>query len=448
MTLGDNMKIKDVLGISNAKLICGDVDWEFKGFSKDTRTIRPHDTYIGIKGENFDGNLFYRDAFFRGADTCILEHLDKWDDIKDKNIILVDNTLEFVMALASLKRKSIHVPVIAITGSVGKTSTKEIVASTLEVKYKVLKTIGNENSLLGMSLRLLNYQDEDIIVLEMGMNQKGEIKKLSQIARPNKAIITNIGTSHIGNLGSRENILKAKLEILEGLDEDLIINNDNDLLNLWQKKREYSPIITFGIHNPSDYQALDVSYGIYGSKYYLNKELVSIPVIGEAFILNSLVAFIIGDMYGISHEQVKNVISKLKLERHRMEFIKKNDYTIIDDTYNASLDSIRSSLDIISYLKGRKIVVLGDVLELGLYGEEIHRNIGKLLNNYDIDTLVTVGSLSEFINIEANIKNNYHFLSNDEAIKCLKKIIKADDIILVKASHGMNFIEIVQDLIK
>ncbi len=451
------MSIKDILGISNAKLIIGNENYVFNGFSKDTRTIKPGDTYIGIKGENFDGNKFYLDAFLKGADTCILENADidieTKKKLEGKNIILIDNALEFIMQAAEKKRSMINVPVIAITGSVGKTSTKNIVADILKTKYHVLSTIGNENSRLGMSLRILNYANEDCLVLEMGMNQAGEIKKLSQIAKPNYAIITNIGTSHIGNLGSRENILKAKLEILEGLNGPLIINNDNDLLNAWQSKKEYSNIITFGLKNNSDYKPENITYQKNGTIYTINNEKITIPAVGDAFIYNSLVALIIGNLFNIDYPTMKKTLANLSFEPHRMQFINTKNYTVIDDSYNASYDSIIYALDVLSHFNERKILVLGDIFELGEYEKEIHSNIGASISSNNIDILVTVGSLSKYINETAeknglNKNNSHHFNNNDEAITFLKNTIKENDIILIKASHAMNFTEIVDKLVK
>ena len=449
------MKIKDCLGICNAKLIMGDENYIFEGFSKDTRTIQNGDTYVGIKGETFDGNLFFEDAFLNGADTCVLDHVLLTDEIRkkysDKNIILVDDTVLLIMELAKKKREQISVPVIAITGSVGKTSTKKIVVDTLETKYSVLASVRNENTKIGMSLRILNYQNEEMIVLEMGMNQAGEIRDLTNIAKPDVAIITNVGMSHIGNLGSRENILKAKLEILEGLSGPIIVNNDNDLLHDWIKRKEYAPIITFGIHEVSDYQAMNVSYEKKGTTYKLNGQNIFVPVIGDAFVYNSLVAFIIGDLYSVSHEKIEAVLRELKTESHRMEFIYEKNYTIIDDTYNASYDSVAFSLSVLQRLDGRKIAVLGDIFELGEYGEEVHRQIGKLVVSLNMDVLITVGELSRYIDEEAiNLGFSsdcvFHFDTNIDAICYLKQIIQSGDVILVKASHGMNFLEIVDAL--
>ena len=186
----------------------------------------------------------------------------------------------------------------------------------------------------------------------------------------------------------------------------MIVNYDNDLLHWWVNQNEYNPIITFGIHERSDYQACNISYDLDGTTYKVNNKKVFVPVIGDAFIYNSLVAFIIGDLYQVDYEKICEVLKNLKREPHRMEFITHNDYTIIDDTYNASYDSVVYSLDVLSRLKGRKIAVLGDILELGEFSEDIHRKIGKYLAGKPIDYLVTVGSMSCYIEDEAT-KNGF-----------------------------------------
>lgn len=445
------MTIKDILGINNAKLIIGSESTQLDNFSKDTRTINYGDTYIGIKGENFNGSEFYKEAFKNGAKTCILSDVEIDNEelnlYHDKNIILVDDTIEFLVEIAKIKRNNLHIPIIAVTGSVGKTSTRNIIASVLETKYRVLKTKENLNTNIGLALTLLSYQDEEIIVLEMGMNHFGEIKELSLIARPDLAVITNIGTAHIGNLGSRENILQAKLEILEGLTGPVIINNDNDLLHAWKDKNHGFKIITFGMEQNSDYQASNIIYDKSGSHFKLGMENVSINVIGKHFIYNSLVAFAIADIYEIPHKNVIDAIKDIRLEPNRMELITK-EYTIINDTYNASFDSVYYALEVLGSFKKRKIAVLGDILELGEYGEEIHKNIGEVITKFNIDILITVGSLAKFINEIAikkgfNKENSYHFDTNKDAIDKIKEIIAKDDTILVKASNSMNFIEIV-----
>ena len=239
-----DITVKDILECTDGKLITGNENIVCKEFSKDTRTIKEGDIYIGIKGENFDGNVFWKKALDNGAMGVIVQGIkfDKQDieTYQDKVIIQVEDTLQALYKLASYKREIYNVPVVAITGSVGKTSTKDLVANVVAQKYKICKTIGNNNNNIGMPFTILNApNDIEVFVLEMGMNHFGEIHLLSEIAKPNICIITNIGTSHIGNLGSRENILKAKLEILDGAKNPyMVINNDNDLLHKWYEENK------------------------------------------------------------------------------------------------------------------------------------------------------------------------------------------------------------------
>lgn len=448
------MIIKDILGIENAYLLNGNENALFDSFSTDTRTIKEGDTFIGIKGEFFDGSKYYIDALEKGAKTVVISGIDVTSDILDKyndrNIIITDNVLAFIIAAAKKRREKLSIPVIAVTGSVGKTTTKNMIADTLKTKYKVLKTEGNLNTDIGVSLTILSIKDEEALVLEMGMSALGEISVLSNIARPTHAVITNIGTSHIGNLGSRENILKAKLEILEGLTGPVIINNDNDLLSKWYKENNDKEIITYGIDTESNYKASNITYNEEGSHYTLNDTLVNLNVYGKHFIYNSLVCFIIADLLNIPKSNVLYVLNNLKLEPNRMEIIKKNDFTIINDTYNSSYDSIYYALEVLNSFKGRKIAVLGDVLELGEFSKKIHEDIGALVSSKNPDILITVGDASSYINEKAlslGYSNKlYHFKSNNEAITCINSIKEKGDTILVKASNAMHFIEIVDAL--
>ena len=238
-----NLTVRDILNHTDGKLIIGNEDLECKNFSRDTRKLEKGDIYIGIKGETFDGSKFWRQALENGASCVIVENIDFSDkdkkEFEGKTIIKVENTLEALYNIARYKRSLYDIPVIAITGSVGKTSTKDIVANVVSQKYRTLKTIGNNNNNIGLPFTILRMQEEEAMVLEMGMNHFGEISLLTSIAKPTICIITNIGTSHIGNLGSRENILKAKLEILEGnQSQTVIINNDNDLLHKWYEEKD------------------------------------------------------------------------------------------------------------------------------------------------------------------------------------------------------------------
>ena len=229
------MKIKDILKVTNGKMLIGDENLVCDSFSKDTRTIQNGDIYIGIKGENFDGNKFWKQALDNGAGGVIIQDVEvsteELKNYKDKTVIKVEDTLKALYEIAKYKRSLYDIPVVAITGSVGKTSTKDIIASVVSTQYKTLKTEGNNNNNIGLPLTILKLKDHEALVVEMGMNHFGEISLLTDIAKPTLAVITNIGTSHIGNLGSRENILKAKLEILEGMKiPKIIINNDNSII--------------------------------------------------------------------------------------------------------------------------------------------------------------------------------------------------------------------------
>jgi len=304
------MKVRDIIEICNGNLILGELDMICENFSKDTRTIQKDDVYIGIKGERFDGNLLFKEAFEKGAKVCIIQGVDITKEIKeqysDRCIIIVNDTIKALQQIASYQRSLYHIPVIAITGSVGKTSTKDMIASVVGTSYQVLKTEGNLNNHIGLPMTILKLRHHDALVVEMGMNNLGEISVLSKIAKPNIAVITNIGTAHIGNLGSRENILKAKLEILDGLQKDgvLIINNDNDLLSQWKQNiRTDIKICTFGIENDSDVLAKDINQTEHGYEFETvfkdyhdneHREKIAIHIAGKHYIYNALSAIAVG----------------------------------------------------------------------------------------------------------------------------------------------------------
>lgn len=441
------MKIKEILKITNGKLICGDEDLDIQKFEKDTRIIQKGDMYVAIKGEKFDGNDFYKDAINKGAVACLMS---KEPDEKIGSIVLVENTVKAIQQIAAYKRSQVDIPVVAVTGSVGKTSTKDIVAAVMSQKYKVLKTQGNLNNDIGLPFTLLRLHDENAIVVEMGMNHFGEISLLTSIAKPTLAIITNIGTAHIGNLGSRENILKAKLEILEGLQgNSVIINNDNDLLSDWaEKNKEKYNIITYGINNKnSKYVAEDIHSYEDRSEYRIDGKEVVVPVGGEHFVLNSLCAIAVGRYFDIPMAKITEGISGFELTKGRMEIEKaKCGASIINDTYNANYDSMKAAIEYLEKIEGkRKIAVLGDMKELGEYSESLHRKVGEEVK--DIDILITIGELAKCIEETADVREMLHFDNNESALEYLKKIMKKDDIILLKASNSMKFGDIAKELI-
>lgn len=454
------IKIKDILELCEGKLLCGNENEVLDNFCKDTRILQKDDVYVGIKGENFDGNTLYKEAIDKGAKVCILQGIEidnNYLENKNVSIIMVEDTIKAIGKIANYKRNLYDIPVIAVTGSVGKTSTKDIIASVVSEKFKVLKTQGNLNNHIGLPFTILKLKDQTAMVVEMGMNHFGEISYLTNIAEPNIAVFTNIGTSHIGILGSRENILKAKMEILESKRiTDIVVNNDNDLLNKWAKENKKNiKVHTYGIENKSDINAENIkSYedcSIYEAVKGNDRLNIKVPVGGNHFVLNSLCAISVGNILSISDEKIIDGIQKFELTKKRMEIKKiKDNITIINDSYNASLDSMKAALKYLGDIKNkRKIAVLGDMLELGEYSKELHEKVGEEVKNNKIDVLITVGELAKNINNVINNTEieNYHFNSNNEASNFLNTYLKENDVILFKASNGMHFTEII-DLIK
>lgn len=420
---------------------------------------------MDFKEKNLTGSTLYEQALEKGAIACVLQGIELQEEIIKKyphaTIVLVENTTKAIQKLATYKRSLYHIPVVAITGSVGKTSTKDMVASVIAQKYKVLKTQGNYNNEIGLPLTVLDLKDEEIMVLEMGMNSFGEISILTQIAKPDIAVIINIGTAHIGMLGSRENILKAKLEILEGLNPKgtVIVNYDNDLLHNWYEKQKVNyQILTYGLQEGSTILGKNAVFEENGSKCEAILENqtyeVSIPVGGEHFISNSLCALAVAKALEIPIEKALKGIEKFELTKRRMEMKKsKNGATIVNDCYNANYDSMKAALDYVGRLPDkRKIAVLGDMLELGEYSKELHEKVGKEVVNNKIDILICVGEEVEHL-IEQTKREGMEetriFLckSNEEAINILKKELKPEDVVLLKASNSLNFTQICEAIV-
>lgn len=458
--LNHSIQVKDILPIIEGRLITGNENQTCENFSKDSRECKEGDIYLGIKGETTNGSIYFENAFQNGAIGAIVQDIEISEEQKtkyqDKCIILVEDTIKAMQAIATYKRSLYEIPVIAITGSVGKTSTKDMVASVVKEKYTTIKTEGNYNNHIGVPLTIFHLKEEKALVVEMGMNHLGELSVLTKIAKPNVAIITNVGTAHIGNLGSRENILKAKLEILEGLKPGgtVILNNDNDLLHNWYlENKEKFHIITYGIENESDYMAEDIIAKEDGSNYVLKgtEEKVEVPVGGNHFVQNSLCAIAVGKLLQIPFEKIREGISTFELTKKRMDVREHNNITIIHDYYNANYDSMKAGLEYLGNIKGkRKIAVLGDMLELGDYSEKLHQKVGEEVIKNRIDILITVGKEAKAIAEMAKreLKTVIICDTNEEAIKQINQIKEKKDCILLKASNGMHFGEIGEEIEK
>ena len=456
--------VGQILQVTGGKLVTGDEKLVCEDFSRDTREIKGGEVYIGLVGDVSNGGIYYEEALKNGASAVIVQDIEiseeKKKQYKDKTIIVVEDTLKALQEIAKLKRSLYpkDFPIIAVTGSVGKTSTKDMVASVVSQKYKTLKTSGNYNNHIGVPLTILRLKDEEAAVVEMGMNHKGEISILTNIAKPTLCVITNIGTSHIGNLGSRENILKAKLEILEGNDKkEIVINNDNDMLNkFYKEENEKYNIITYGIEEKSEIYATDIKQEEERSTFTCHigneKFEVTVPVGGLHFVYNALCAISVGNKLGLTKEEIKRGIETFELTAKRSDIEKLKDGTkIINETYNASFESMKAGIESLAQYKNRKIAVLGDMLELGEYTEELHKKVGEEVAKNKIDILICAGESAKFIVEQAkkcgmNEKNIYYFENKEDIVNLIEKIKTGNDVILFKASNRMGFFKLVEEL--
>lgn len=444
------MLIKEIIEATQGELLSGDLNDDVNGFTQDTRKIESGNMYIPLIGEKCDGHDYIGQAFDLGASSVITSQRI---DYPDKNVILVKDTLKALSDMAAYLRSHRDVKVVGITGSVGKTSTKDMIYSVVSTKYKTLKTLGNYNNHIGLPLTILRYIDEEVMILEMGMNHLGEIRHLTNIAKPDIAAITNVGTAHIGELGSRENILKAKMEIVEGLSENgtLIINDDNDMLHTISSDGYH--LLRVGQNESCDLKAYHVDLRLEESYFDIDYQgqtyHVHVPVSGEHFVYNALIAIAIGLTLDIDMDLCIQGVEHFELTKNRMDIIElNNNIKVIDGTYNANLDSMKSSLDVLAQYKKRKIAVLADMLELGEYEKDLHEEVGKYVVEKGIDELLCVGSASLYIVDKAQElgMDAYHFEDNQTLQNYLDELLEEHDVLLIKGSNGMCLKEVVEHL--
>lgn len=443
--------VYDVLNLCNGKLLNGFENEVINKCFINSKEVSDGGCFFGINGKRVNGSLFYKEALDNGAKICILE---KITDINlkgflDRTIIIVDDVLLCMQKLAEYKRSLFKGKVIGITGSVGKTTTRCMIKSVLESKYKVLSNTGNQNGQTGLPLTILNLTDEDVMVLEMGMSMPGEMHKLSSIAKPDISIITNVCLSHIENFSSKEDILNEKLSIIDGVEEGILfINNDDELLN--KVDLNNIEIKSYGIKNKSDYMLSNIM--IDDDITFDFNDIKDICISAPYYYLyNVLIACVIGKLFNISNDAIKNGVMEFKNEPHRLEKIKlSNNITLIDDCYNASYESIKTALDYLSRFNKRKILVIADVLELGNKSKEIHKKIGEMILNYDIDKVIVIGKYSKYIYkvLKSKYKKNNLIYFKDEVLlrSYIKDCLKENDTILIKGSNGMRLINIINYL--
>jgi len=447
-----DLSLSEIVGAINGEILVKNNEGNFNKISTDTRKIEKDNLFIALTGENFNGNDYVIHAIEKGASIVIVDDIKfKVEELNDRGtIIKVNNTKTALGDLARFYRKKIGIKVVGITGSTGKTSTKDLVAAFLSGKYKVFKTQGNFNNEIGLPLMIFELSKEyDIAVLEMGTSNFGEINRLARIACPNISAITNIGVAHIEYLKSRENILKEKMCITDFFDDknSLIVNCENDMLKTVNKEDKFN----------LEKIGYDEKYDLYAKNIELTCETTAfdaitknneshrfnLNMVGEHNVLNALIGIQIAKDLGLTFDEMEKGLENFNATSMRLEFIKKDDFTIINDSYNANPDSMKAALRVLeNYSGNRKIAVLGSMGELGDYAEEAHTEVGKFAKG-KADILLTTGKFKECYE-EGFKEGTMLFETKQELMEKLANMIKINDTILIKASRSEKFEEIIK----
>lgn len=440
------MKIKEIIEATGAKVL-SEIDEELDvRISTDTRTIQPGDFYLPLKGVSFDGEKFIEQAIEKGAVGAFCTNLSTLtphpgsahplpQGAREQTCLLkVNNTLEAYLQLANYRRKKLNFTVVAITGSSGKTTTKELVASTLAAKFKTFKTPLNHNNEIGFCQTIFETPDDtQVLVLEMGMRGLGEIELLSKYSEPDITIISNVGTAHIGRLGSRKNIAKAKCEIVKYQRGNIFIAHNDELI---KNTVEFDGEKIF--YSIKDVKILEK--GVNYSKFEYQNSIYELSVGGDYNIENALSAINCGKKLGLTTAEIQEGIKTYKPIEKRWEAVNAGGYEIINDSYNANPESMRAFIDTISELYKNYVIVLGDMGELGDDEVKYHRELGDYIQSKGIQTVLTIGELSK------NIANAVHFNTVEEVSNYIKTNISKDTKIFLKASRSMKFERIISSL--
>lgn len=452
------LTVEEILKATGGELLGGSKDFGISGVSTDSRKASEKDIFFPLKGENFDAHSFLPQVIEAGCKTLVVSKADAIADMNGLNVILVEDTKKAMQNLAKYYLESLHLKKLAVTGSVGKTSTRDMLKAICSQKYRTGGTVGNLNNDIGVPLTIFSF-DEDLeaAVIEMGMDDAGQIRVLADIVRPDTGVITNVGISHIEHLGSREGILAAKMEITEYFDEGntLVINQDCDLL---QKDRLQGPfqIVTVGsdkkneftVSNVCDFgeEGIEFKLGCFGKEYDIR-----LMVPGAHNALNAGLAIAACYQIGVDIPEAIAGLASLELTGKRLTIKENNGIKVIDDTYNACPDSMKSAINTLMNTKGkRKVAILGDMFELGEESPRFHREVGEYAGEKAVDLLITLGELGKHISNGAKERSNeprvLHFSDKAELILELANLLKEDDVVLVKASRGMAMEEIVEKI--
>ncbi|MGN0614415.1 MAG: UDP-N-acetylmuramoyl-tripeptide--D-alanyl-D-alanine ligase [Porcipelethomonas sp.] len=427
---------------------------EITEISTDTRNLPEGCLFLALRGERFDGHNFIKNAIEAGAAAAVSEY-----DVEGCPCVVTENTRLALLKIAQYYRSRFSPVLVGVTGSVGKTTTKEMIALVLSEKYNTLKTLGNLNNEIGLPKTLFGLTSEhEAAVIEMGMSHFGEIERLTKTACPTMAVITNIGFSHIENLGTQQGILNAKLEILSGMDKNspLITNGDDNHLAPLKTSLE-RPVYLYGINNEEcDFRAADIKEEDGETSFDIlwenNRVRASVPCVGVHNVMNAAAAFAVGILSGLTPGEIVSALKKYKPDGMRQNIVKKGDYTVIIDCYNASPDSMKASLGVLAGMKseGRKIAVLGDMLELGEASERLHRLVGKYAADCKPDLLYCYGDAAMYIAAEAQkyglASCAFHTGDKELMTEKIKERLRSGDTILFKASRGMKLEEVIEKL--
>ena len=443
-----------------AKMVDGEISdpkyshIKIKGVSIDSRTIKKDSLYIPIVGEKFDGRIFIEECQNAGAPAFLIDKNYKIPKSINIPYIKVEDTQKALRDLARAYRQELDIKIIAITGSNGKTTSKNIIHSVLSEKYKVEKTHGNLNNEIGVPLTILDFsEDTDIGVVEMGTDDFGEISVLTNIALPDMAMITNIGDAHLLKLKSREGIAKAKLEILEGLKDDgrFLYNGDDEILKKvlpsYDIKQE---TISFGIGENVDFKVVPKEHTNTSTNFSYKDEIYSVPLLGSHQVYNGALAVLIGKIFDLSFDEINKGLSKSSNNANRNELVERNGFDILDDAYKSNPQSLKQGLELAGFLDGysNKIVVLGDMLELGDDELNLHYKSGLDIDPKKINYCLFFGPLSKQM-YKASLENfpkerSFYFDNKDDLIDKLKLLITKYSLVFVKGSRGVHMEEVIE----
>ena len=463
------LHIEEVLRATGGKLLQGEENAFFQGISTDSRTVGEGKLFIALQGPHFDGHHFALEALEKKAGGVLIDE-DKagdirWNGYRPKAVITVKDTLRALGDLARERRRRYRTPVVALTGSNGKTTTKEMISACLETTFPILKTKENLNNLIGLPLTLLNLTEKErVVILEMGMSVAGEIRRLTEIAEPDVGLITNIQKVHLEGMGSLERVKEEKGELFRRMRRDgTILVNQNDPYVIDLASEFSGQKITFGVEKSADVMAKEIRLrGAEGTSFNLileGEEMeVNLPLLGRHFVPNALSAIAVASLFGIEVEKVKEVLERFQPFPMRMEVIHlKGGKTLINDTYNANPRSMELALETLAEMKGkgrgRAIAVLGDMLELGDFTEEAHQQLAEKIKELSIDFLLAMGEKAPLV-VESAIRHGFEpkrtrvVESHSEAISILKEVVQEGDWILVKGSRRMTMEKIVEGLIE